>query len=125
MTCNIGTLGVNATATVDDYVDRQRPGTFTNTASITAAAARIRCRATTRQPSRRRSQLASCSAVTFTGPTPYAGSAGPTAVVRLVDMNHDGHLDAVATHETNPGGVDVFLNDGAGHFAAPRFTSTP
>ena len=47
------------------------------------------------------------------------------AVVRLVDMNHDGRLDAVATHETNPGGVDVFLNDGAGGFAAPRFTSTP
>ena len=28
-----------------------------------------------------------------------------------------------ATHETDPGGVDVWLNDGAGHFAAPRFTS--
>ena len=39
-------------------------------------------------------------------------------------MNHDGHLDAVATHEINADGVDVFLNDGTGHFAAPRFTST-
>ena len=68
-------------------------------------------------------QLASCSAVTFTGPRPFAGSTGPMAVVRLVDMNHDGRLDAVATHETDPGGVDVFLNDGAGGFAAPRFTS--
>ena len=29
-------------------------------------------------------------------------------------MNHDGRLDAVATHETGGGGVDVFLNDGAG-----------
>ena len=62
--------------------------------------------------------------MTFTGPTPYAGSAGPMAVVRLVDMNHDGRLDAVATHEGGSDGVDVFLNDGAGHFAAPRFTST-
>ena len=42
------------------------------------------------------------------------GPPGPMAVVRLVDMNHDGRLDAVATHETNPGGVDVFLGDGAG-----------
>ena len=40
-------------------------------------------------------------------------------------MDHDGDLDAVATHETEGGGVDVLLNDGAGGFAAPRFTATP
>ena len=37
-------------------------------------------------------------------------------------MDHDGDLDAVATHEIDGGGVDVFLNDGTGQFAAPRFT---
>ena len=61
---------------------------------------------------------------TFSGPVSFAGSPGPTAVVRLVDMDHDGDLDAVGTHEINAGGVDVLLNNGTGQFAAPRFTST-
>ena len=87
---------------------------MTNTASIVSELQSIRCRATTRIREQTTIELASCSAVTFTGPMPYAGSAGPMAVVRLVDMNHDGHLDAVATHEIDSGGVDVFLNDGAG-----------
>ena len=99
-------------------------GTLTNTASIISAQ-QDPVPGNNSDSEQTTIQLASCSAVTFTGPRPFAGSAGPMAVVRLVDMNHDGRLDAVATHETNPGGVDVFLNDGAGGFAAPRFTSTP
>ena len=67
---------------------------------------------------------AGCSVATFSGPVSFPGSPGPTAVVQLVDMDHDGDLDAVATHEGGSDGVDVFLNDGTGQFAAPKFTST-
>ena len=123
VTCNIGTLGVNATATVTITVTSSVPGTLTNSASIFAEL-QDPVPGNNSDSEQTTIQLASCSSVTFAGPTPYAGSAGPTAVVRLVDMNHDGRLDAVATHEGGSNGVDVFLNDGAGHFAAPRFTST-
>ena len=124
VTCNIGTLGVNATATVTITVTGSVSGTLTNTRIDHRGAAGSGPGQQHRQPADH-VELTSCSTVTFTGPRPFAGSAGPMAVVRLVDMNHDGRLDAVATHETNPGGIDVFLNDGAGGFAAPRFTSTP
>ena len=123
VTCNIGTLGVNGTATVTITVTSSISGTLTNSASIFAEL-QDPVPGNNSDSEQTTIQLASCSGVTFTGPTPYAGSAGPMAVVRLVDMNHDGRLDAVATHEGGSNGVDVFLNDGAGHFAAPRFTST-
>jgi uncharacterized repeat protein (TIGR01451 family) len=121
VTCNIPVLAAVAAATVTIAVSGSASGTVTNNASVTAA---------TLDPvpgnnsasAQTTIALASCSGVTFSGPTSYAGSPGLTAVVRLVDMNHDGYLDAVATHETD--GVDVFLNDRGGHFAAPRFTST-
>ena len=123
VTCNIGTLGVNATATVTITVTSSVSGTLTNSASIISEL-QDPVPGNNSDSEQTTIQLASCSGVTFAGPTPYAGSAGPMAVVRLVDMNHDGKLDAVATHEGGSNGVDVFLNDGAGHFAAPRFTST-
>ena len=122
VTCAIGSLGVGGTARVVIAPSGVASGTFTNTAAVTAAQLDP-VPGNNSDSEQTTIALESCSAVTFTGPTPYAGSAGPTAVVRLVDMNHDGHLDAVGSHEADPGGMDVWLNDGAGHFAAPRFAS--
>jgi uncharacterized repeat protein (TIGR01451 family) len=122
VTCNLGAVAVDDSVDIVLNVTASATGTLHNTAFVTTTST-DQINENNTADAETTVTLASCSAVTFTGPTPYAGSAGPTAVVRLVDMNHDGRLDAVGTHEADPGGVDVWLNDGAGHFAAPRFTS--
>ncbi len=123
VTCALGTITANASATITLNVTALTAGFVHNTAFVTAAETDP-VQENNTAAAETSITLASCSVATFAGPTSSAGSAGPMAVVRLVDMNHDGKLDAVATHEINGGGVDVFLNDGTGHFAAPRFTST-
>ena len=123
VSCSLGTLAVNASATITINVTGLTAGTVSNTATISGEQLDP-VPGNNSDGEDTTIQLASCSVPTFTGPAPYAGSPGAMAVVRLVDMNHDGRLDAVATHERISDGVDVFLGDGAGHFGAPRFTST-
>ncbi|HEU4891732.1 MAG TPA: FG-GAP-like repeat-containing protein [Vicinamibacterales bacterium] len=122
VTCALGALGAGGSGTITLNVTAVAIGFLHNSAFVTAAQTDPVSENNT-AGAETKITLASCSTVTFTGPRSFAGSAGEMAMVRLVDMNHDGRLDAVATHEINSGGVDVFLNDGAGGFAAPRFTS--
>ncbi len=122
--CVVGTLAPAQSVTITIPATATTAGLVTNTATVSSAQIELTPADNTASQSTMIVETAGCSAATFTGPVSYQGSPGPMAVVQLVDMNHDGHLDAVATHEINGGGVDVFLNDGTGQFAAPRFTST-
>ena len=122
--CSLGTLTAGQAVTMTLSAAATVAGLVTNAAGVTSDGLELTPGDNVAVVQTMVVATAACSVPAFSGPVSYQGSPGPTAVVKLVDMDHDGDLDAVATHEINGGGVDVFLNDGAGHFAAPRFTST-
>ena len=122
--CSVGTLNPGQVVTITLPATAGAPGLVTNTASVTSNEVELTPFNNLASQQTMIVATAGCSVATFSGPVSYQGSPGPTAVVRLVDMDHDGDLDAVGTHEINTGGVDVWLNNGTGQFAAPRFTST-
>ena len=122
--CNVGTLNPGQIVTITLPATAGAPGLVTNTAFVTSNEVDLTPLNNLASQQTMIVATAGCSVATFSGPVSYQGSPGPTAVVRLVDMDHDGDLDAVGTHEINTGGVDVWLNNGTGQFAAPRFTST-
>jgi uncharacterized repeat protein (TIGR01451 family) len=122
--CNLGTLNPGQTATITMPATAGAAGLVSNTAVVISNEVELTPGNNLATTQTMVTATAGCSVAAFSGPVSFAGSPGPTAVVRLVDMDHDGDLDAVGTHEINTGGVDVWLNNGAGQFAAPRFTST-
>jgi hypothetical protein len=63
---------------------------------------------------------------TFRSPVHYAGGERVRAVV-AADFNGDGHIDVALADQGMPpdcGGIDVFLNNGDGTFAAPVVAAT-
>ena len=124
MQCSVGTLNPGQIVTITLPATAGAPGLVTNTAFVTSNEVDLTPLNNLASQQTMIVATAGCSVATFSGPVSFEGSPGPTAVVRLVDMDHDGDLDAVGTHEINTGGVDVWLNNGTGQFAAPRFTST-
>ncbi len=87
VTCNIGTLGVNATATVTITVTSSVSGTLTNSASIISEV-QDPVSGNNSASEQTTIQLASCSGVTFTGPTPFAGSPAHELDEEPVDEHH-------------------------------------
>jgi hypothetical protein len=122
--CNVGTLNPGQLVTITLPATAGEPGLVTNAAFVTANEVELTPGDNLATAQTMIVATLGCTVAAFRGPISYAGSPGPTALVRLVDMDHDGDLDAVGTHEIDGGGVDVWLNDGTGQFAAPRFTST-
>ena len=123
--CSLGTIPAGQQATVTLTAVATTAGLITNFASVASSGAELTPANNFALRPVMVQATAACSGLTFGTPVPYPATAGPVAMVRLVDMNHDGRLDAVASHETDGGGVDVFLNNATGGFAPPLFTQTP
>ena len=123
--CSLGTIPAGQQATVTLTAVATTAGLITNFASAASSGAELTPANNFALRPVMVQATAACSGLTFGTPVPYPATVGPVAMVRLVDMNHDGRLDAVASHETDGGGVDVFLNNATGGFAPPLFTQTP
>ena len=117
MTCNIGTLGVNGTATVTITVSSSVPGTLTNSASIVAE---LQDPVPGNNTDTRRDD-------DHAGVLRGAELLGPGAAlavpsydglfVKQADLNSDGANDLVVSMLAS--GLAVRMNDGHGNFARP------
>ncbi len=124
VTCTVGSLAVNQDATITISVTATTTGLVVNQASVTAAQPDPTPANNSATETTVISEIAPCTAATFTGPLPFDNTPGRVPFVRLVDMNHDGELDVVASNQLdNDGGISVMLNNTVDGFLAPSFTS--
>jgi uncharacterized repeat protein (TIGR01451 family) len=113
VTCPIGTLAVNASATVTVSVRAMVAGVVTNTASIASTLADP-VPGNNSDSEQTTIQLAACTVPTFSAPLVVTMPSADGAFSDQADVNGDGAADLVVSMLV--GGLAVRLNDGHGSF---------
>jgi uncharacterized repeat protein (TIGR01451 family) len=116
VTCTLGTMASGSQAVITITASAASFGIVTNTATVTSATADPDPADNSASETTVVGTTTGCAAPSFGAPVVYDGTIGQATQVRLADMNADGALDIVTTHQVSAGSVSVTLNNGDGTF---------